>query len=1212
MVPWRRWIRPSAGRPDAEDAARTMVRETGCDVLWAVTHVSMEDLRAQDENFDRDSRFGRELLFLLANTEWMRNTVEDVTLEYSRSLDASLEVHVDLREITHEAFWGKERLWLPVLTLPAGGPAVWAGEGDSTFPIISVQDSGGQVRSTLPQGVVRRQLAAALAEIILNIGVARWPQAFGNAPAVRLAAGAEKPAGDDAAKSTGNRPTRPVATREQRLVLSSALLRVLDGERAPADWWPLAGAEGDEALRRPPLSVEGDGPRQRAVPDVLKFLGQYLELFDAISGSRPAGHPTPGQHAMVEMTRRTAQIIHAFRDGVVVVVGVRREETEPVLTVHVPARRLEPYGIVRWGRRHATVTVDLLAASSQTARDVRITLAQGLAGGGRRKAGASRPRSDVVVGEPDPLVQLRSLMGQLLRDVTPQARRALADLAMMKAAAVRELFTSHRLVRLHGRRWRSAGDPTYRLQEITARLRRLTSDTDDSAAIASLRTEWNDGNWLQGTLVRRTRNQTLSSGAVHLHAPAVPQSGLRPSPVSATATLKVVVSDSPLFSAARFASAMSLGLIGAVLIFVFGTNKSLNAEVAAGALTIFSAIQATRIDYPDRTTLRGVLSASGYWLVVLSILPTVMLAVTLAFIGDQNGAAGFQQAVNTWFRHLSPLRDDGTIPLDTAESAAVAAFALQLVALVVMWTGPASGRMSLIPVKGLQLRTRPTPDYNRAVPLQSSWWRTTTAEALRLGRSAHAYIVWGSADRHPGAGDDAALPSSWWHVVRQQAADQAGDVDDSYSRADAGEPGHPNGKDITNILSLVRAGTAKRSTTFFVFRDEPEAAWARRDGVTPVPLRPDRLAPVEMPPDLLHVYAGTPRDPRPSIGAHLLSRLMGECARLGLHVRDVQLPVPPPSGGPVGLRWARLQIDVHPGNTPVLGRYLSAVQRLPTPGEAVLVQLGAELPIRLLAGTADPAEPAVAAGETEVANQITRAHELDVLSGLESRDEEVWTVLVMTAPARPGIETELLGWLASNRPGMRLGGLVSAVLHGTAVLLVLGQPGAGDPATPVESALTAAFRDDDVLVVERALTGAELGRPGAHPLLRVHLRSRDRPGLIAHLMEGLNQILGRYVSDSTGESHLDPWYVLLQVVEGGTARARMTLRVPDRLGALTQWSPAQWEAAEYEVRRFLAARGAREQQGIGMGAHLDTTIIKLEVIHRRLDREAGTEDKSKA
>src|SRR5215469_11703046 len=113
------------GRPrhvspaDAEGITRPPDVETGQNLLRMVEMVSAEEFSWQEAHYDHDSRQGRELLFLMANHEWVRATSEIVDITRSDAIETTIRVDVDLSQITHEAFRKRTgRLWLPVAILP--------------------------------------------------------------------------------------------------------------------------------------------------------------------------------------------------------------------------------------------------------------------------------------------------------------------------------------------------------------------------------------------------------------------------------------------------------------------------------------------------------------------------------------------------------------------------------------------------------------------------------------------------------------------------------------------------------------------------------------------------------------------------------------------------------------------------------------------------------------------------------------------------------------------------------------------------------------------------------------------------------------------------------------------------------------------------------------------------------------------------------------
>ena len=81
--------------------------------------VTADEFHRHEDRYDYDSGQGRELLFLIANHEWVRGTSENVDIDRSDAIETALKIDVDLRQITHEAFRGRTGgLWLPVTVLP--------------------------------------------------------------------------------------------------------------------------------------------------------------------------------------------------------------------------------------------------------------------------------------------------------------------------------------------------------------------------------------------------------------------------------------------------------------------------------------------------------------------------------------------------------------------------------------------------------------------------------------------------------------------------------------------------------------------------------------------------------------------------------------------------------------------------------------------------------------------------------------------------------------------------------------------------------------------------------------------------------------------------------------------------------------------------------------------------------------------------------------
>src|SRR5690348_12432539 len=186
------------------------ILESALRLRYTTQQITPEEFRWQESHYDRDSRCGRELLFLIANNEWIRATSEIIDVSRSDAVDTIIKVDIDLDRITHEAFRKRTaRYWLPVILLPPEradekeesdqrapeqGPLATVSDaaGDSPSserangqeeserrtpepdPFATVTDAAGNLLPMLPTADIRHQVSAAMAEIIVNMAVARW------------------------------------------------------------------------------------------------------------------------------------------------------------------------------------------------------------------------------------------------------------------------------------------------------------------------------------------------------------------------------------------------------------------------------------------------------------------------------------------------------------------------------------------------------------------------------------------------------------------------------------------------------------------------------------------------------------------------------------------------------------------------------------------------------------------------------------------------------------------------------------------------------------------------------------------------------------------------------------------------------------------------------------------------------------------------------
>ena len=134
----------------------------GRELAREVLDVTLEEFRLTDSRFETDSRLGRELLYLVSNTEWARRTTEILDVSRVAAVETRVVVDVDVSYIAHEALRAVEGpIWLPLIALPrpvGPGPA-----GDPADPPVTVDvtDGTGARVAEVPPAEVGRQLAAA-------------------------------------------------------------------------------------------------------------------------------------------------------------------------------------------------------------------------------------------------------------------------------------------------------------------------------------------------------------------------------------------------------------------------------------------------------------------------------------------------------------------------------------------------------------------------------------------------------------------------------------------------------------------------------------------------------------------------------------------------------------------------------------------------------------------------------------------------------------------------------------------------------------------------------------------------------------------------------------------------------------------------------------------------------------------------------------------
>jgi hypothetical protein len=1211
----------TTGSADKDAAAQVLARKLN----YLIGQITPEEFRWQDANYDRDSALGRELLFLIANNEWARATSEIIDIARSDTVGTTIKIDVDLSRIAHEAFRDRTgQLWLPVLVLP---PLQSQNLEPDPFATCTVTDASGALLATLPNADVRHRVAAALAEIVVNIAVARLPDLG------RLGVS---------------------ASRDQRLLLAAAIYRLLRGENVPKEIMA-----GDTAEQQAPGGpAQRIGTSRRALTDLL---GSYAGLLDPAptepaqaatpsqgGGAQPSQHDQPdhtepeGQVFARVLTRRAIQVLDAFTKSAVVVVAADRARTPTVLTVTVPSRPLSEQqpppasegrtpGLLRWLRPsilnrvlpRARLEIDLLLPSADADRQVQVNLPDGVSFDPWQKLDR-RAELDIRAGPPPPVTQLVYLMDQLTaapEDWPAELYRALGDLTCAKAVATRETLRDHKVVPSH---LRKATDPGPRLptKEVGDRLDRLDDILSEisaglpiAAARQGLAQAWAEHeDWLGTPMQRRTSTDTVSSDFVVARARMIEDVSKRGAPYQATIGVQVAVTDSEFFSVARFSGWMSVMLMSVVFaFFLIGslsgiTSDQVSAEVLAFVLTLFAAVQAGRMERPDRSTLRGLLAQASNLLIGILILPTVVLAVALAFSRGLLWVTGWALGAITFQLVLQWLLQQRQ-ELDAGQQGRT----------------PKALRTQLC----ILLRTD-SPDYSHSEVLHSTWWRSTTADALLVGRPAYGYVIWqhGATLRsllQSGRPAQSAGSRSerWWRPRRQAGQPSR----NGQSTANGGPPASLRTQPA-NVLALQRSGTIAQSVTFAVFRDQPKGDW---DAVTEeahqVYLDASQLAPASDVTGVVGVFLGLPKDAGLlTLADHPLTAVLEAAARdhSRLAVLEIQLPVPAPSAAYTGLQWTRVQVGLRDGDYARLTWFLSDIQALAAgpaaPGLVIGVQTVSEGIPRILNPPPAAANPGPAAGQAQTGPaRLVLASDLDVVAGsglhrTENASKQTWRLLAICSDWRSAGETEILGHLD---PGLELGGLTTAILHGKLVILLLGhQP--GGRGGHAQALLAPAGSDSQATVyLDKWQSRQQLGEGHQQPLLRVHMRTPDRAGATLEVIESLREAFREIAPGWLTDRDWKVWYTRTVVTAGHAAVIQLTVRLAvnpattPRHHPIQSWGPAEMSQIERRALALAASKMAASGTGsvadLGLDAPEDTVISVNLITTPDLGRQSASD-----
>jgi hypothetical protein len=285
------------------------------------------------------------------------------------------------------------------------------------------------------------------------------------------------------------------------------------------------------------------------------------------------------------------------------------------------------------------------------------------------------------------------------------------------------------------------------------------------------------------------------------------------------------------------------------------------------------------------------------------------------------------------------------------------------------------------------------------------------------------------------------------------------------------------------------------------------------------------------------------------------------------------------------LQWARIHFNVRTEELKYVRSFLDGLNDL----ACSAAKSGAPSPpvIGIQArpeGTARILNPAAATSPAATAqaghSPLVLASDLDVVTrsgphGYEGEMAKTWRAMAICADWQIGIEGKVLAMLDGD---LTLIGLTSAILHGKSVMLLLGHQADGK-----------SDGDHDELRREvrfdRWLCRHELGTAPGYPLLRVHMRTPDRPGATLEVLESLHEAIKEILPDTLASRDWLVWYARAVVKDGNMAHVQLTIMLPvDHDGHSRDTNPAiKWNSSDFSLieRRtlaYLAARMAETQQ----------------------------------
>jgi hypothetical protein len=1161
--------------------------------------VTAEEFHWQEAHYDHDSEQGRELLFLIANHEWVRATSEIVDVVRSDVIETTIKTDIDLGQIKHEAFRGKSgRVWLPIAVLPPqSGPRQLEPDLFAT-----VADAAGNLLPLLPADDLGHQMSAALAEIIVNMAVAHWPN------------WREAPPGDQGSRSQ----VHPAATRDQRVLLAAAIYRLLRHEprgigipkdpKSPR----LMPADAAEVLRAlmsghgPGSSESGFSAASFRIEEARRRLLGLLDRYTVYLAQRACPEkpeaPVPEAEFVPELAERAVWVLQALAASTIVVVPVNFNTEPTMLTVRVPTRPLKPdWNKFEWTdvrtwrisprswliRPSGHLAIDVLLPTADADRQIQIRLADGVSfeppASDPRYSGSPLPRLDIAVKTPPPLLELAASIRAVFEvkepPWPPSLPQSLADLATAKTAAASETLEHYQLPPGLG----AASPPDSREPDDRKQVRKvqdkredlaflLPSVTKDDETLASMRRwreRWPEEKSLKKLVLhRRTSADKFDPRTVVARAAMIEDVAQRATPERAVVYTDVRVDDRGYFSVARASILMSLLLMTGVLAFLLIWHLVNNAaepvpEVLAIVLVLFVTIQAGRIDRPDRSTLHGQLSGTGSLLIAASVFPAVMLAVALAF-------------KPVWW---------------AADIWAVVCIAIQAGFVGLTLWGPLTairvpsyqprGRLSVG-----QRRNYKTEDlyYGHFEALRSGYWRNTTADALMIGRMAYGYLITQNTDNPERPAG--STPPELEDLLRLHG--ESGAADESSS-----------------VLALLHSGTQCRGVTFVVFRGkaagDPSGERLRQAHVHDMKdlyLDADRLAPADNVTSTVDLFVGVDRHALPSMAEHPLIKVL-QAAKNKLITLEAQLPVPTLAGAHPNRQWARVRVALRDTkDIQRLTEFLDDVyHKIVMPdhsGDLLAIQAApAVRPRAITRSPTDTAQDGPAPQEALLWGGDLDVSSIPAIAG-ERDDACTWHQIAIYADARSNIESEITQCLPAEYQHYQLAHLNYAVLHGTAEIILLLHKPADCPASdttvrrrasrlPIISAWRRSRRPPTVtsdgetglsggqprIVINKNVSLRQLGPLTQHPLLRIRYRTQDRPGAFLNIVQAIDEFL-RKESPPILREHWSISFARLQVATGQIALGHLTIRLHDVTQDQRHWNSGKTE----QMAREVSARAA--------------------------------------